>query len=711
MKKYRNYFILIGLFIVLLIINVVWIKLDLRPPAWDQSTHFLLGYEYLHAFREFNIWKILTVSNFYPPLYHISLVPFIATAPSVDSAVMVNFVYLAIALGSLYALGSLIFNENVGLLAAVLLGLFPFIQVMTRECMIDLALTAWVCLSMLLLIRSRYFMSSKYSFFFTCAAAAGMLTKWNFIFYISIPLLVCMYRARPDHKRKAWLSILGIAILSSPWYLVNAAQIIRKGMRYVAIGGVEGDPRIFTMSSLLWYPLSLGEQIFIPAMLIFLWAFILLIMKPQKGKWLLLLWTCVPAGIHTLMSNKDIRYTLPVLPAVALIIAVWLLRDGQKPYAKKLWITSFLVILSLETIHASFAVPGCIPRTSFFVLHKNQVMFNPQPYQSDTWKHKEICDQLTAEISEDEQRPVNVTVVANHPYVHGASLRTYARIHQLPLVFNGYTKRLGEFTDFIIFKTGNRGPAFTLGKINQAAEAIGDPRSQVNRNFKLFSSIPLPDGSYAALYKRSVTPYAGPLATQMELHFNSIKYKKFEAAQVNLYIESDSLESAQKGDFKRLHLSSNSLQYKGLLLHDLAVNFDHITIDLPVLLEQKEVFFLNVDNIELSVRLKEESLISYIQQKCRCLKNLTIRMNEDKIVCRARGYGIPISFVLRSGIDARREYLWTELSKLKIMHIPIPSIVYAALINREFSLMPGHELPFRLGLKQIVITEGSVIIQ
>lgn len=706
----RDTMILGGLLCIIGIGNVIWLLMDQRPPAWDQSTHFLLGMDYLRALSPLDIGKLLTTSNFYPPVYHISLVPLILITRSVDGAVLTNLLYLGIAVFAVYGIGSVLFKPSVGLLSAVLFSLFPFVHLMTRECMIDLALTSWVCLSFYFLIRSRYFASREFTVAFAVSAAVGMLTKWNFILYIGIPFILTWWWARPYNKRKAYMAAGAIALLASPWYLVNGVHILQKGIRYIAIGGIEGDPGISTLSSLLWYPGALGEQVFQPVALIGMFAFCILCIKYQKEKWVLLTWIIVPLVVHTFISNKDIRYTLPLLPAFALVLSLWLLRDGQKKKIKKIWITSVIVLLSFQSIHASFGIPSFLKRVSFPILGRSQVLLGQQVYQKNDWKHKEIFDTLSI-VHGSSEKKVRVIVVSNHPYLHAATLRCFVRIHELPFIVKGYKRRLGEFSPFIIYKTGDRGPGFTLGRINKAAADIEDPSSTFHQMFGLYASIPLPDGSEARLYRLNVKPVSVPLFNEIELKLDTIRYRDFTATGCLLKVMGDHTEEIQKGIFRRIHLSSDMLVYKGIALHDLSLNFEHVQVDVPTLIEKGEFFFLDLDRVELSMRLRAESIKKYLEKKAPWLDDVSISMQEDMIKFRGKAYSIPLSFYVQLGIDPSADILWTAVRAVKIMYIPIPSFLYASLTNRTFSLQPGDAIQFHLDLKQIVITEGSVIIQ
>src|SRR5271154_4391939 len=82
----------------------IWRYLDTRPPAWDPSIHLLLSCYYrdflLHGTPVTTSW-----ASFYPPLYHLSIIPALSLGiPSETKAVAMHVVYMAILLVGLYRL-------------------------------------------------------------------------------------------------------------------------------------------------------------------------------------------------------------------------------------------------------------------------------------------------------------------------------------------------------------------------------------------------------------------------------------------------------------------------------------------------------------------------------------------------------------------------------------------------------------------------------
>ena len=126
--------------------NLIWILLDIRPPSYDQG---------LHLFRTFNYWEamssgsedwwqdMLNVEPFYPPFYHLSLIPLsLIFGFTLDTGVIGNSFYMVILVLSVYGIGKILYTRNAGLIAAFLVSCYPIIVSMSREYIISVMLTA-----------------------------------------------------------------------------------------------------------------------------------------------------------------------------------------------------------------------------------------------------------------------------------------------------------------------------------------------------------------------------------------------------------------------------------------------------------------------------------------------------------------------------------------------------------------------------------------
>ena len=168
--------------------NFIWMLLDIRPPNYDQG---------LHLFRTFNYWEalssgskdwwqhMLNVEPFYPPFYHLSLIPLtLIFGFTLDTGGIGNSFYMVVMTLSTYGIGKILYTRNAGLIAAFLVSSYPLIVSMSREYLISVMLTAMTTLAYYLFLKSENFENKKYSLYFSFIFAVGLMVKWTFFIYV-----------------------------------------------------------------------------------------------------------------------------------------------------------------------------------------------------------------------------------------------------------------------------------------------------------------------------------------------------------------------------------------------------------------------------------------------------------------------------------------------------------------------------------------------
>ncbi|MGA7936716.1 MAG: phospholipid carrier-dependent glycosyltransferase, partial [Kovacikia sp.] len=99
----------------------IWFALDHYTPSWDQAEYLTGALNYWRAFQTpqwfssdwwISLWQL---SSKIPPLVYISTAPFLSLfGPGPDQSTLVNLLYSAILLGSVYVLGTALFTVSVG---------------------------------------------------------------------------------------------------------------------------------------------------------------------------------------------------------------------------------------------------------------------------------------------------------------------------------------------------------------------------------------------------------------------------------------------------------------------------------------------------------------------------------------------------------------------------------------------------------------------
>jgi hypothetical protein len=152
------------------------------------------------------LFSALTWSDYYPPLVHLVVAAFYKVfGVSMDVAALSNSLYLVLFLLALYGIGERMAGPWIGLLSAFVVSMFPIVFSMSRYLYIDFALTSLVAVNVCLLLRSERFERKGYALLYGLSLGLGMLTKWTFIAFVGVPLLVVL--VSPGLFKSVWRAI------------------------------------------------------------------------------------------------------------------------------------------------------------------------------------------------------------------------------------------------------------------------------------------------------------------------------------------------------------------------------------------------------------------------------------------------------------------------------------------------------------------------
>ncbi len=216
--------------------NWRWLTANVTLLGWDLPSHLGKSFLYngmLHPFTLKALFAVVTWHPLHPPLFFLSAVPLYRLfGASVDVGTMVNVLYLAVLIGSVYGIGQRLGGRRVGLLAAFVVATFPAIYALSRLFYIELALTAMVALSVWLLLASDRFQNRTASLLFGLSLGLGLLTKYTYPVFIFAPLCLVVARSkalkglkdrlragfRLDLRETLLALVIGLA-LAATWYL------------------------------------------------------------------------------------------------------------------------------------------------------------------------------------------------------------------------------------------------------------------------------------------------------------------------------------------------------------------------------------------------------------------------------------------------------------------------------------------------------------
>ncbi len=493
----------------------VWFFLDNSVPAWDQADYLNGALNYWHALQnpqwfEGDWWRSFwLLSNKIPPLHYILTTPFINIwGTSADAASLVIIFYNALLLISVYGLGLVLFNTNVGLWAAGLCQVLPGLYYYRLEFLLDYPLTAIVTFSFYLL--TLWQVSKKKSWLiaiaFGLSLGFALLLKQTALFFLLVPIIWAFCACLKDRQ---WLRVSQLitaffasTIVFYPWYRTNWLLILTSGKRATLDSAIaEGDPALNSLNAWTYYlkilPYLLSWHILIiPLVGILLYLIYKLIDKNlffsssislQNLKWLII----YLIGGYLLSSfniNKDARYILPLLPVLSLIIAIALLSwrgRGQKVICwGTISLSIILMLLNIFPLGLSFIPNTLSPRVQHY------------PYLGTKYPNAEVIEEI---IKTSSYLRTTLGVLPSTPTINQHNFSFYGGQNNFQVVGRQVGVRLEEVTqdanylDWFLTKTGDQ------GSIPEAQQAITN-LVETGGDFKLQKDWQLPDNSTLKLY-------------------------------------------------------------------------------------------------------------------------------------------------------------------------------------------------------------------
>lgn len=344
-----------------LLANFTWIAATTAPVPWDQAGHTRLAIQFADYFTSLGFLRIIdyfSISTYYPPLIHTIvgiLIIFFGHPIQTGEIVITLFFGLSIFLIYVYSL-DLFKNNRIALISAVIFSFLPIIYEHSRWFLLEIPQITFLLLCLIFLHRSRYFSDKKNTMYFFIALGFAALTKWTSLVYIFIPFIISAvhwYKNAAEHKNISKNSffkyIFIFFLITAPWYLINFSTFISQSLPNLQ--GESSDPsKIMSVQNFIFYIyLFINFQTTIYLATIFIIATFYFFIKKKTDQKILFGTTMLFIYlVFSLISNKDWRYTLPILPFAAIIIAVFLdyIWDKLRVIGKVLIIILILFLIS-----------------------------------------------------------------------------------------------------------------------------------------------------------------------------------------------------------------------------------------------------------------------------------------------------------------------------------------------------------------------------
>lgn len=352
--------------------NITWIALSTAPVPWDQAGHTRLALQFADYFTSFGFLRIIdyfSISTYYPPLIHtiVGILTIFFGHPVQTGEIVISLFFGAsIFLIYVYAL-DLFKNERIALLSALIFSFLPIIYEHSRWFLLEIPQVTFLLLCLIFLNRSRNFSDKRNVMYFFISLGLAALTKWTSLVYIFVPFIISAYylikslnENKNISKSLIFKYLLIFILITAPWYLINLSTFLSQSLPNLQ--GESSDPAsILTLQNFLFYlQLFINFQVTLFLSLIFLIASIYFFLKNKNPHRLMFGTTIIFIYLlFSIISNKDWRYTLPILPFVAIILGVFLnfVSEKFKIMGKIAVILITLILISYHII-LSFRPPA-----------------------------------------------------------------------------------------------------------------------------------------------------------------------------------------------------------------------------------------------------------------------------------------------------------------------------------------------------------------
>ncbi|HVO67737.1 MAG TPA: glycosyltransferase family 39 protein [Syntrophales bacterium] len=512
------------------ITNIIWVRMDLAPPMWDQS-QYLEGSKVLYGalVREgvLSFLKVFseTFKNKAPLIGALPIPFYVLFGEGYKSALLMNLVFLVLSSCYLYRLCMLIAGKKEAILSVFILNTFPLVFSLSREFFVDYGLMTFVIIWMFYLLRSNCFEEKQYVPILGIIFGLGMLMKISFLLYVLFPCFFLVIKRIIELKKlpmsyikNIFLTLLIGALISGIWYFKNISFAISNVLLagYGSVAKHYGTGDVFSIRAVLDYWLIFinhGISAYFFFLIIFMTAAnIFVIIK--KGSiagidsshlCFLIIWVALPFAVLTFGVNKDIRYTIPFLPALAMLVGITIIQQLRIRKYGRLLLFVLLLFPLFNYLFISFYQKAISVRAGQFILLHNWLNFGHPPVQRGHWPDEEIIEFLDNDAIRTGKKNTLATLLFNHPYINEDNLNYYSKgtrfqtLYQTTEEIDKTVDRIERDSDYVVTKSGNIGPDFANIKNREAIKVVEEGRLKFRR---IGAILHVPDGTTLTIYKK-----------------------------------------------------------------------------------------------------------------------------------------------------------------------------------------------------------------
>jgi 4-amino-4-deoxy-L-arabinose transferase-like glycosyltransferase len=514
--------------------TLVWINLDTVPPLWDQAQYLSESELLYHTLRQQGLISFASAFSAAlgtkAPLVTVLPLPFyLLMGESHLSARYVNVLFIILASWYLFRLGEIVAGRRAALLSVILLNTFPMIAGVSRQFLVEFGLMTLVIMWMYYLVRWRQDEKKRHSWALGIILGLGMLMKVTFPLYVALPAVLVLAQDALRHRRLRLAIQLHLARMAAAavplagiWYFKNWSSVggfvIKAGYSGWAHKFGKGD--VFSLRTIGAYWLDLvnlgiGAYCFLLLVMVVGWVGLGLRWSENRlgassnHLHVLLAWWIFPWLMLTFAVNKDPRFSVPYLPALALVLGAGFAGVTRLKF-HNIGLAAVAALSLFNYVYYSFvARPGGFElRTAGLILVGGNLSW-AHPPKSEHWPNEGITRMIAADAAALGIARPKATLLFSHPHLSSHNLNYVAALLELPVTFDHFwspeSESPGEFasrvrarSDYLLLKSGALAKSLVNAK---SAEALPLLRAG-GLPFDRIGTVGLPDQTEVAVFRR-----------------------------------------------------------------------------------------------------------------------------------------------------------------------------------------------------------------
>ena len=499
-------------------------------------------------------------------------------------------------------------------------------------------------------------------------------------------------------------------LICFPWYAHNLINILIGMSKFAFPSSVLKGNMAWDLPIWGYYLEVISRQMGYPLMAIFVITFFLYIFKKDRFNWTLFCWIIFPLIVFTFVNNKGARYTMPALPAMALVTAVVMTQ------VKNISLRNFIYSIAGATTLVTIAYTGFASKPTFLpYLGKGNLPI------TQNWPINTILDDIIEEAKPEKGEHLVVRTLANFAYFQRGAFRDFVAFRGLPIAMKGVKRNVGEMTDFFITRDGDFSRQ-SSNAINARNLLTKDPA--LTKTFKLFRSYPLPDGNKGLLYKFDMEPANSlPGVTDLELVGKHLKtafssYPIYGVKNgVNMTVSITPTNDPQDiyyGRYKSIQIKADSVVSNKILIKNFELLFENVQINIYDLLLNGKFILFNLERLTPRGTIHFDDLEKLAEQGMKGKGTIKVSGSKNSITLKAK-YFLSQSQIAEGEtkiniLFSPGEKIQPVFEYLKLGPFNIPTLFIRRITNAKMLLTPTPKWPLETNILSLKISTRKIEI-